>query len=192
MTQNTPPTRRLPGLKNIGIAIIAIALGAIAVFAALRELRTPPASAPTQAAQEMGHAERPAFTADEERFARELWKIHDQVRTLAVRMSFVGLSYKMGDIASSDLPARVEPISGEFRVALLEAEALVPPASLIALHGEYVGAVRGYEQAALEMIRAGKDKTDERLINAQARSAASATLLLKVSEALWPGEHKPN
>lgn len=190
MTQNTPPTRRMPGLKNIGIAIVAIALGAIALYAALREVRTTPAPVPV--AREMGHADRPAFTADEERFAHALWKIHDQVRTLAVRMSFVGLSYKMGDIASSDLPARVEPILRELRVALSEAEALTPPASLKALHTEYVGAVRDYEQAALEMIRAGKDKTDERLINAQTRSATSATMLLKVSEALWPGEHKPN
>lgn len=190
MTQNTPPTRRLPGLKNIGIAIVAMALGAVALYAALREVRTTPA--PARVAREMGHADRPAFTADEERFARELWKIHDQVRTLAVRMSFVGLSYKMGDIASSDVPARVEPILREFRSALSESEALAPPASLRSLHAEYVGAVRGYEQAALEMIRAGKDKTDERLISAQARSAASATSLLKVSEALWPGEHKPN
>lgn len=180
----------MPGLKNIGIAIVAIALGAVALYAALREVRT--TSAPAPVAREMGHADRPAFTADEERYARELWKIHDQVRTLAVRMSFVGLSYKMGDIASSDLPARVDPLLREFRAALSESEALVPPASLKPFHGEYVDAVRGYEQAALEMIRAGKDKTDERLISAQARSAASATLLLKVSEALWPGEHKPN
>jgi hypothetical protein len=190
MIQNTPPTRRMPGLKNIGIAIVAIALGAVALYAALREVRT--TGAPVPVAGEMGHADRPALTADEERFAHELWKIHDKVRTLAVRMSFVGLSYKMGDITSSELPARVGPILREFRAALSDSEALVPPASLKSLHGEYVGAVRDYEQAAVEMIRAGKDKTDERLINAQTRSAASATMLLKVSEALWPGEHKPN
>jgi hypothetical protein len=176
---------------NIGIAVVAVALGAFALFAALREFRTPPVSAPAPAAG-MGRPERPALTADEERFAHDLWKIHDQVRTLAVRMSFVGLSYKMGDIPASELAMRVEPISRDFRSALSEAIALAPPASVKPLYDEYVGAVRDYGQAAAEMARAARDRTDQRLIDAQARSARSATTLLKVGEMLWPGEHKPN
>ncbi len=182
----------MPGLKNIGIAVVAVALGAVALYAALREVRTAPAAATVQATGEMGHSDRPALTADEERFAHDLWKVHDQVRTLAVRMSFLGLSYKMGDIPASELPVRIAPITKEFRAALSDAAKLAPPPSLKDMFDEYLGAVRGYEQAGMEMARAGKDDTDKRLIAAQTRSAESATTLLKVGELLWPGEHKPN
>jgi hypothetical protein len=191
LTQNTTPARRLPGLKNIGIAVVAAALAATALYAGLREMRkgAPPAVAP--APMEMGHAERPALSADEERYAHALWKVHDQVRTAAVRMSFAGLSYKMGDIKKSELAARVEPITQEFKSALAEATKLAPPASLEQLHAEYVGAIREYEQASVEM-RTGKGESDDHLIAAQTKSERAATTLLKVGDALWPGEHKPN
>lgn len=194
MADQVRPGSRSPGTRNIAIAVLVALLAGIVLYAALREVRSTPAPSPVASgAREMGHVERPAFTANEERFANDLWKVHDRVRTNAVRMSFVGLSYKLGDLRPADLPTRLEPIVQDFRVAVTDATALVPPESLQGLHQEYLAALRGYEQAATAMARAGKDHdTDQRLIEAQQRSEQSSTTLLKVGEALWPGEHKPN
>jgi hypothetical protein len=189
LTQNTTSARRLPGLKNIGIGVVAAALAATALYAGLREVRKASVPAPAAAPMEMGHAERPALTADEERYAHALWKVHDQVRTAAVRMS--GLSYKMGDIKKAELASRVEPISQEFKTAFEEAGRLTPPGTLRDLHAEYLGAIRSYQQASLDM-RAIKGDGDDHLIAAQSLSERAATSLLKVGETLWPGEHKPN
>lgn len=191
LTQNTTSARRLPGLKNIGVAVVAAALAATALYAGLREMRKAAPPAVVAAPMEMGHAERPALSADEERYAHALWKVHDQVRTAAVRMSFAGLSYKMGDIKKAELGPRVEPITQAFKTALAEATKLAPPASLEQLHAEYVEAIRDYEQASMEM-RASKGEGDDHLIAAQNRSERAATTLLKVGDTLWPGEHKPN
>lgn len=190
LTQNTTPARRLPGLKNMGIGVVAAALAATALYAGLREVRKAPAPV-VAAPMEMGQAERPALTADQERYAHALWRVHDQVRTAAVRMSFLGLSYKMGDIKKGELATRVEPISREFRTAAADVEKLAPPQSFEALHAEYLSAVRDYEKASVDM-RAAKNDSDDHLIAAQTLSERAATTLLKVGETLWPGEHKPN
>jgi hypothetical protein len=190
LTQNTTPARRLSVLKNMGIGVVAAALAATALYAGLRELRKAPAPE-LPASMEMGHADRPALTADQERYAHALWKVHDQVRTAAVRMSFLGLSYKMGEIKKTELATRVEPISREFNSAAAEVEKLAPPQSFEALHAEYLSAVRNYEKASVDM-RAAKGDSDDHLIAAQTLSERAATTLLKVGETLWPGEHKPN
>lgn len=190
LTQNTTPARRLSVLKNMGIGVVAAALAATALYAGLRELRKAPAPE-LPAAMEMGHSDRPALTADQERYAHALWKVHDQVRTAAVRMSFLGLSYKMGEIKKTELATRVEPISREFNSAAAEVEKLAPPQSFEALHAEYLSAVRNYEKASVDM-RAAKGDSDDHLIAAQTLSERAATTLLKVGETLWPGEHKPN
>jgi hypothetical protein len=190
LTQNTTPARRLSVLKNMGIGVVAAALAATALYAGLRELRKAPAPE-LPAAMEMGHSDRPALTADQERYAHALWKVHDQVRTAAVRMSFLGLSYKMGEIKKTELATRVEPISREFNSAAAEVEKLAPPQSFEGLHAEYLSAVRNYEKASVDM-RAAKGDSDDHLIAAQTLSERAATTLLKVGETLWPGEHKPN
>lgn len=190
-TQNATLARRPPGLKNIGIAVVAAALAATALYAGLRELKKTPQPMPGATSMEMGHAERPALTADEERYAHALWRVHDQVRTAAVRMSFLGLSYKMGEIPKPELANRIPPITHEFETALAEATALTVPGSLQELHAEYVGAIRTYRQASVAM-RTAKGQGDEHLIAAQTLSEQAATSLLKVGETLWPGEHKPN
>lgn len=174
----------------MGIGVVAAALAATALYAGLRELRKAPAPE-LPASMEMGHADRPALTADQERYAHALWKVHDQVRTAAVRMSFLGLSYKMGEIKKTELATRVEPISREFNSAAAEVEKLAPPQSFEALHAEYLSAVRNYEKASVDM-RAAKGDSDDHLIAAQTLSERAATTLLKVGETLWPGEHKPN
>lgn len=189
--QNETSARRPPGLKSIGIAVVAATLAATALYAGMREASKAARPVLPATAMEMGHVERPALTADEERYAHALWKVHDQVRTAAVRMSFLGLSYKMGEIPKTELAQRIPPITREFETALAEATALSAPGSLEALHAEYVGAIRTYRQASVAM-RTAKGQGDEHLIAAQTLSEQAATSLLKVGEALWPGEHKPN
>jgi len=178
-------------MKKVGIAVAVLALIVLAAIATLQEARrgAPPES--TAAAATIP-PDRPPLTADEERYAHDLWKVHDQVRTQAVRMSFVGLSFIMGDIPRSEVAIRIAPVTKAFHAAASDAAALTPPESLRATHSEYLKAVRDYEAASIEMAKVGKGAAEERLLGAQASTARSATTLLKVGEMLWPGEHKPN
>ena len=172
------------------LAVSVLALAGFAVYAAVREWRLTTSAeiaAPTTAV-----AERPALTADEERYAHDLWSIHQQVRTVVPRLSFAGLAYKMGDIGKGDIPARIAPVGAMLAAARTSMQSLVPPASLREPHREYLEAIDTYQQAFTEMGGIARDGNEEHLIRAQALSERASGALLKVSEVLWPGEHKPN
>ena len=71
-------------------------------------------------------------------------------------------------------------------------QALIPPPSLREAHREYLEAIETYQQAFTEMGGIARDGNEDHLIKAQALSEHASGVLLKVSEVLWPGEHKPN
>ena len=90
------------GLKQLAIGALLVVLGAVSAFALMRETRTlRQERAPVAAAPQV--PERPPLTAGEEAYAQALWDVHAGVRTEAVRMTFAGLSYKMGDIKRADV-----------------------------------------------------------------------------------------
>ncbi len=172
------------------LALAVLALAAFAIYAAVREWQltnSAEVAAPVDAV-----AERPALTGDEERYARDLWSIHQRVRTGVPRLSFAGLAYKMGDIGKGDVPARIAPVGVMLATARTNMQTLVPPPSLREAHREYLDAIDTYQQALIEMGGIARDGNEEHLIKAQALSERASGALLKVSEVLWPGEHKPN
>jgi len=184
-------TARVAALKRFGVGALVVGLIALVAVAAVRESAKPKQQeVATNSA--FGHSERPAMTAAEEAYAHALWPVHAQVKQDAVKMTFAGLAYKMGDIKRGAVKERVALLTPMFDAALSEMNKLQPPASMRDLHGEYVEAIKLYRDASTIMIKVAADGRDEHLIDAQERSEKASGLTLKVGETLWPGEFKPN
>ena len=172
-------------------------LGAVAAFAVVHEVRksTPsPAAAAAMAAggAYAGHQERPALSAAEESYAASLWAVHSRVKATAVQMTFAGLSYKMGDIDRKTVSEHVTPLTKVFRDARVQAAQLKAPPSMEVEHKRYLDALKMYEDASVEMVKVAQDGKDDHLVAAQKLSYAASEDLLRVGDALWPGEFKPN
>jgi hypothetical protein len=185
-----PHAARVAALKGFGAGALVIGLIALMVMAVFRETAKPP-----QQADEISvpaQAGRPAMTAAEEKYARALWAIHAQVKQDAVRMTFAGLAYKMGDIKQGAVKERVAPLKLRFHAALITAGKLEPPVSMKGLHRDYLNAIKLYRDSSVVMIRVAEDGRDGHLIEAQEMSEKASGLTLKVGETLWPGEYKPN
>ena len=183
------------GFKQIAMGILLLGLGAIAALAMVREGRH--AAAPAQNAAAVGgaftgHTERPALSPAEETYAAELWPIHQQTKTSAVQMTFAGLAYKLGDIDKAAVKERVSPLTKMFRDARAQASRLQVPPSLEKQHQRYLAALKQYEDASVEMVKVARDGKDEHLVAAQKMSYAASEDSLRVGDALWPGEYKPN
>lgn len=186
-----------PGRRLWWGALVAVLIGIVG-YSLLHEARKQdlPAATPDSPlsdghiGHEMGHVERPPMSADEERFAHALWRVHDEVRSAAVKMSFAGLAYKMGDSDKAAMRAKVQPLVATFDDARAKIEALPVPDTLSALRADYLKAVALYHRAARLMLAGGKD--DAHLLEAHGSSEQASTLLLKVGDTLWPGEYKPN
>jgi hypothetical protein len=184
-------TARAAALKGFGIGALVMGLVALMAVAAIRETAKPKLQQSGITA-EVGHVERPAVTAEEESYARALWPVHAQVKQDAVKMTFAGLAYKMGDIKRDAVKQRVAPLTPAFNAAIAALGKLQPPASMKELHDEYQEAVRLYRDASIAMVRVASDGKDEHLVEAQVMSEKASGLTLKVGEILWPGEFKPN
>ena len=178
------------GLKQFAIGAVLVLLGAMSAFALMRETRSTRHDAAAVAAP--AAPERPAMTAQEEAYAHALWGVHSDVRTEAVRMTFAGLSYKMGESKVGEIKKRVGPLTAVFAQAASKVELLQPPASLNAVHARYLEAVHLYRDASVEMVKIAADGREDHLLKAQGMSERASGILLEVGEQLWPGEHKPN
>jgi hypothetical protein len=183
-------TARVAAIKGFGVGALVVGLIALMAMAALRE--TASTKAPIAIPSTEVQHERVAITPDEETYARELWPIHAQVKQDAVKMTFAGLAYKMGDIKREAVKQRVAPLTAIFESAVAAMEKIKPPASMLALHGEYLEAIQLYRDASVEMIKVAADGRDVHLVEAQKKSSKASDLTLKVGEMLWPGEFKPN
>ncbi len=185
---------KLPRLsaKTLGLGLLLALLGAFVIYAGVREARkTAPATAPQAAAHAFAE-QRPAHSATEERFAQALWNIHAEVRTAAVRMTFAGLTYKMGDADRASIGTKVAPLSQTFTQAHSQLLALEAPASMQETRRRYADAVQLYAAASQEMVKVAQDGKDVHLLKAHEMSEQASGILLEVGEQLWPGEIKPN
>jgi hypothetical protein len=191
-TVNTTPNPARFGLKQLAIGALLVGLGAVAAVAMVRESRQAPAAAQAAGGAFTGHQERPAFSAAEENYAAALWPVHEQVKTNAVKMTFTGLSYKMGELDRTSIKERVNPLAKAFHDAYGAAAKLKVPSSMESQHQTYLGALKQYEAASAEMLKIAGDGKEEHLVTAQKLSFAAAEDLLRVGDVLWPGEFKPN
>jgi hypothetical protein len=183
-----------PSAKALGLASVLVLLFAVAGYGALHEWRKA-SLAPGAPAAASGHAfaeQRPALSAAEERFAQALWSTHTDVRTAAVRMTFAGLAYKMGDGGRADVQRKVAPLVESFRAAETQLRGLDAPPSMHTTRERYAAALQVYARAATEMVKVADDGDDAHLLQAQEMSEAASGVLLEVGDQLWPGEIKPN
>jgi hypothetical protein len=181
-----------PNVKTLGLWVVLALLAVFAAYAALREMRKTTVDVQPPAVDHAFADRRPAQSAAEERFSQALWAIHAEARTAAVRMTFAGLAYKMGDGDRMSVSTKVSPLTAIFRRAESELHALDAPASMHEIRNRYAGAMQLYAGASLEMIKVAQDGKDAHLLKAQEMSERASGILLEVGEQLWPGEIKPN
>src|SRR5215467_10452778 len=96
-----------PNARTLALWGLLALLAAFVLYAAQREIRK---AVPALGTQDAAHAfapQQPAQTAAEERFAQAMWGLHTEVRTAAVRMTFAGLAYKMGDGDRASIQTKV-------------------------------------------------------------------------------------
>jgi hypothetical protein len=182
------------GLKQIVIAALLLILGAVSLFAIVRESRRAPEPTAAQLAGGAftGNQDRPAVSAAQENYANALWPIHERVKASAVNMTYAGLSYKMRDLDAAGVKTKVAPLTKIFREARAEAARVSVPEPLKAQQDLYLRAIKGYEDASIEMSLVARDGKDQHLIDAQKLSYAASEDMLRVGDVLWPGEYKPN
>ena len=181
--------RRLPELKKIALGVAVCALLVLVVFAVLRENGANPANATVV---KSSAPSRPPLTAAEEAYAGALWPVHELVKNNSIRMTFAGLSYKMGETDANAVAPEVAPLVAEYKTATARVGELHPPASLGQVHKDYLDALRLYQDAAGEMVKVSSDGSDDHLLAAQTMTERADVTLLKVGDVLWPGEYKPN
>jgi hypothetical protein len=184
--------------RRLGFRALLVLLAAFVLYAGVREVRKSGSEAQPQPqvqapAQPHAFAEhRPAQTPAEERFSQALWNIHAEVRTAAVRMTFAGLAYKMGDGNATSVQAKVTPLAETFRQAAVDLRSIEGPDSMAGVRSRYAEAVRLYAEASRAMVKVAEDHDDSHLLTAQQMSEQAAGMLLEVGDQLWPGEIKPN
>jgi hypothetical protein len=176
--------------KAVVVGVVVLGLIGIVLVAILRETSRAPRH---DTGADVGLASiPPPLTAAEEAYVAALWPIHSDVKLSAVHMTFAGLSYKLGELDRGGLQARLMPLVERFAEAAFQLRQVLPPASMETFHGAYVEALQLYQKAIAEMSRVVDDSRDEHLLAAQAHSEKAAAILFKLSDALWPGEYKPN
>jgi hypothetical protein len=180
----------VPSAKALIGGMVLLGLTGIVLFATLHEKRRLPMQ--DAGASDVVASVPPPLTAAEEAYAAALWPIHSDVKVSAVRMTFAGLSYKLGELDRGGLQARLAGLGERFAAAAVQLRQLQPPESMQTVHGEYLEALRLYQEAVADMVKATDDGRDEHLLDAQVQSEKAAIILLKLSDALWPGEYKPN
>ncbi|MFN0040209.1 MAG: hypothetical protein ACKVP2_11910 [Burkholderiales bacterium] len=183
--------KRWPMYKVAAAGLLVTGMIGLIGAAAWRETHPGKSGASLQKSGPDG-LQRPALTAAEETYAASLWPIHLEVKQNAVKMTFAGMAYKLGDIRQAAFRERIRPLPHLFATSLARAEKLPVPAGMRRTHGEYLQAVGLYRDAARKMLDAGEENRESEMIGAHELSTTAASLMLKVGEALWPGEYKPN
>jgi len=184
----------MPGRRPLLLAGVVVALAATTGAAWLHEIRPRPVADPT--AQISGaRAEKtqpPALTADEERFATELWALHREATRSAVAMSFAGISYHTDDRDPRAFARKIEPLAKFFHDAETQVRTMNAPPSLSGTQAQYVGAMALYANAAAEILKFTEDGDAQRLGEAHRMDVKASQDMLRVGEVLWPGQYKPH
>lgn len=189
---NAVPQSWRPNAKTLSLWAVLALLAALVGYAAVHEVRKTTLDVQPPAAEHAFSEQRPAHSAAEERFSQALWNIHSDVRTAAVRMTFAGLAYKMGDGDRASVNTKVAPLTAVFHEAESALRSIDAPGSMQELRNRYVSALQLYGSASQEMVKVAHDGKDVHLLKAQEMSEQASGILLEVGEQLWPGEIKPN
>jgi hypothetical protein len=188
----------MPGGWSLLLAGVVLALAAITGAAWLHEIRTPSAvQTATQAATQTLNIraaipELPALTADEERYATDLWTVHREATRSAVAMSFAGIAYHTEDRDARALARKIEPLAKFFHDAETQVRTISAPSSMSTTHRRYLEAMALYASAADEMLKFTENADSRHLDEAHRMDVRASQDMLRVGEVLWPAQYKPH
>jgi hypothetical protein len=137
-------------------------------------------------------ARRPALTAAEEKYIRELWPIHGDVERSTLRMSLGQIFYTTRDLSRADLGTRVKEASATYQAAEARLHALEPPASLRTEHMAYLSAVALFRESAAELLKMFSDGRDDHMLAAYPKSQEASNKIREVGGRFWPHEFPPH
>lgn len=169
-----------------GFAAFAINRGSAPVASAAN---TGPAP---QAAQQAAQPPRPALTAAEEQYIRDLWPIHGDVQRSAMRMALGQIFYLTKDLGRAELGTRVKGALTSFQGAETRLRALEPPATLRSDHQEYLSAVRLLQASAAELQKMFTDGRDDHIDAAYPQAQEASDKIREVGGKFWPHEYPPH
>jgi hypothetical protein len=172
-----------------------IALAVVVALALQREtgLNAAAGVIPAATMQETSAPTPPPLTAEEEAFIEALWPLHQSiVEPSAGRLASAGIAFAIDDHDANRLVAKLTPLRQTFHDTREKIAAIAVPASMQPVRDRYLELLRLYEQSATEMEEVARDGDEGHLITAQEKSEHAGQELVKVTDILWPEEHKPN
>ena len=175
--------------KVLILGVVFLGLIGILSFAVSREVTS--TSEPVTARPSL-RPPRPPLSRAEEEYMRALWPIHGDVERGVMRMSLGQIFYKTKDLGRAELKARVEQALATYRGAEARLLALEPPASLLGEHGEYLAAVRLFQESAVEVLKMFADGRDDHMLAAYPKSQEGSNKIREVGGKFWPNEFPPN
>lgn len=148
-------------------------------------------AAPAKAAR-AAEPRRPALTAAEERYIRQLWPIHGDVQRSTLRMSLGQIFYTTRDLSRAELGTRVKEAAATYKAAEARLQALEAPASLRTEHVAYLSAVALFRDATAELLKMFSDGRDEHMLAAYPKSQEASDKIREVGGKFWPHEFPPH
>jgi hypothetical protein len=189
MPTMTAPWNRLLRPKPLILGAVLASLACLVALALNREAGI--GSSPTTA-QRTAEPRRPALTAAEEQYIRELGPIHGDVERSTMRMSLGQIFYTTQDLSRAELGTRVKEALASYQAAETRLHALEPPTSLRSEHLEYLSAVRLFKESAAEVLKMFTDGRDDHMLVAYPKSQEGSNKIREVGGKFWPHEFPPH
>ena len=178
-------------LQSKALVLGAILAGLAGLAAVLLMDREPNVGVTATTAQAPAQP-RPARTAAEEQYLRDLWPIHGDVQRSALRMSLGQIFYITKDLSREELGVRVKNALAVYQAAETRLRNLEAPASLRGEHEEYLAAVRLFQESATEVLKMFTDGRDEHMIAAYPKGQEGSNKIREVGGKFWPHEFPPH
>jgi hypothetical protein len=182
---------RRPGVLILA-AVVALVVASVAWLVPFAPSNEAPVAAVFENAARVAKASRPALTAAEEKYIRELWPIHGDVERSTLRMSLGQIFYTTHDLSRADLGSRVKEASATYQAAEARLHALEPPASLRTEHMAYLSAVALFRESAAELLKMFSDGRDDHMLAAYPKSQEASNKIREVGGKFWPHEFPPH
>ncbi len=183
---------RRPGVLIVGAVVASLVIASVAWLVPFAPRNEAGVSAAFVNAALVAKARRPALTAAEEKYIRELWPIHGDVERSTMRMSLGQIFYTTRDLSRADLGTRVKEASATYKAAEARLRALEPPASLRTEHMVYLSAVGLFRESTAELLKMFSDGRDDHMLAAYPKSQEASDKIREVGGKFWPHEFPPH
>ena len=168
---------------------VVLGLAGLAVFLTYREASVGVTATSVQRTTE---PPRPARTAAEEQYIRDLWPIHGDVQRSTMRMSLGQIFYLTKDLSRDELQLRVKDALAVYQAAETRLRALEAPVSLRNEHETYLAAIGLFHESATEVVKMFTDGRDEHMTAAYPKGQEGSDKIREVGGKFWPHEFPPH